>query len=205
MNSKQIFSLLIAAGTILAVSLVLSLYAVKPNVSASTVSPIAAYEFNIGSTNDDAVRVTSNKLKLSNAVNFAPTRTVEWSTNFVTYLGTTVSEGVELASTQTGEFVCVIPFAINNYKEDSVMFNISVSIDGGMLRNFIDYKIYDFVDKQYKTCEEINNSIYRVLNVSVNEIKANSSRNFCLVACAGVGAQDYLGDSVNININIEKV
>ena len=200
MSTKQVISFVVLTATILITSLVLTFTLIRPKKLVTQAQQIYAYSFNIGGENDTSIKQTnSNELRLTNAVAFSPSKTTEFSSSFLCFKNT-LQDGVEMSNTQNFDYVCAIPFTISNKNQSKLEFNLEVKVDGDNLNSFIDYKVYDFVDKQYKTVGEINNDDYTVISAKMNEINANSSANFCLVAYALNDGAQFIGESVNINI-----
>ena len=202
MSSKQVISFLIFSLTVLALSLVITFGVILPSKKKlSEPEKIPVYAFNYGSSNSSEIRSIDNEFSFKNSIIFSPTQTADFSTSFVCFLGDRVADGVEMSSTRMLDYVCVIPFAINNYALDDIGFSVTVSLDGG-LSSAIDYKIYDYSDKNYKTPSQIN------VNYSGADddlkLKSGKQANFCLVACANSSAtQEQLNSGVKINIIVK--
>ena len=199
MSSKKIISFVILTATILITSLVLTFALIKPRTLVTNAQAIQTYNFNIGAFNSSKIHQINNEYKLTEDVKFSPTRTTEWSDEFVCYKDL-VGDGVEMSNTQLLNYVCVIPFEISNKNQNNITFNLNVLLSGGDLKEHVVYKIYDFVDKEYKTCEQINTENYASTSKRINQILANSSANFCLVACADMSGESNLGDNVYVNV-----
>ena len=130
MNTKQLISFIIASSAILIASIIITITVILPTKPPSKPAEITAYAFNFNLTNDASIyKLTGdNRLKLSNDVEFKPTKATEFSENFVSFKGASVNDGVEYATTKAADFVCVIPFTIFNNFDDSMNFSVKVNI-----------------------------------------------------------------------------
>ena len=200
MNTKQLISFIIASSTILIASIIITITVILPTKPPSKPAEITAYAFNFNLTNDASIyKLTGdNRLKLSNDVEFKPTKATEFSENFVSFKGASVNDGVEYATTKAADFVCVIPFTIFNNFDDSMNFSVKVNIGAKgratALADSVTYKIYDYTDKTYKS-------------IDTGTLIAKTGVHFCLVAVAEPGRESEINfgqDSALINITISK-
>ena len=200
MSSKKVVGFLIATGTLLIVSLVITFTLILPNHFNTKVNEVLAYSFNVGGENDERIsEMATDKLSLTKSIVFSPTKSVEWSDGFVCY-GNTIDDGVEYSNTQTSKYVCAIPFTVSNCKETEIKFKVEVMLSGA-LQDSVCYKVYDYVDKKYKSLNDINIGYYEFESSEISRLESNSSKSFCLV-CYAEGDGGELSEKSNINIQI---
>lgn len=209
MTAKKVISFLIASSAILVASLIITFTVILPTQTVSQPKSLTAYAFCFNVENDSSIyKISDTRLKLSQNVEFHPTQSTDWSNEFLTFKGSTVAEGVEYRNTQMSEYVCAIPFTIFNNYDRKIEFKLNVEVSGNEeLANNIEYKIYDFCDKQYKTVSEINcvsgEGRYSYNNSPYNELLAYQTSHYCLVAIvSGQNEIDFSNSLAFVNINI---
>ena len=200
MSSRKVLGFLIATGTLLAVSLVITFTLILPNHFNTKVGEVLAYSFNVGGENDSKIsEMATDKLSLTKSIVFSPTKSVEWSDGFVCY-GNTIDDGVEYSNTQTSKYICAIPFTVSNCKESEIKFTVEIMLSGA-LQDSVSYKVYDYGDKKYKSLNEINIGYYEFDSSLISKLEAKTSKSFCLV-CYAEGDGQALTEKSNINIQV---
>lgn len=196
MSAKQIMGFLIASVAFLAVSLLVTFVVIVPQLQIKNPAQIVCYAFNFNTNNDSKIISVGGKsrLKMAKAVRFSPNQKAEWCEDFMSFKGTTIEQGVEFRDTKVGEYVCAIPFSINNSFDNQINFKISID---GCDENKIEYKIFDFADQTYKTLSQLNGDTadcrYVKNGTQFNQLNSGETGNYCFVAVAKV-------DDVSANI-----
>lgn len=211
MSAKKVISFLIASTSILVASLIITFAVILPTRTVPLPDSIKSYAFCFNESNDATITQISNtRLKLSQNVEFKPSMATTWQDGFMTFKGATVADGVEFSNTLYSEYVCAIPFSIFNNHSRDILFKLNVELSGDeTLANAIEFKIYDYFDKSYKTMEEINGIVgsgkYEINNRPYNELLQTQTANYCLVAIASKEKSqsvNFNADTAFININI---